>query len=597
MKIFDRARRLSALLARFRPLLAPYRVTAAGAFGCALGGIAMSLVAPWPMQVVIDGVLLEDRTRGVLPRLAAWLPASREQLLLAAVAAVLVIAILRGLFAHGQAILAATVGHYVVSDLRRGLFDQLQHLSIGFHARRRTGDLVVRLTGDVGMLRDVLLPSIVDVFQRMLVVVGMLAMMFALNPSLTGIALLTIPLLVVASLRFGNRIRVATREQRRREGKIAAVATESLNSLPVVQAFAREDAVVARFDQQNARSLRAGLHTLRLSETMARTTEIVLAASTALVLWLGAASAIRGEISTGELIVFLSYLRGMYKPVQKTTRMVSRFGKATACGERVFEVLDSADRLPLPEQPVDPGRLSGAIVFEDVHFSYPGRSEALSGVSFSLAPGETVGLVGASGSGKSTILSLLLRLHDPSSGRILVDGTDLRTLDPDRYRRQVGLVLQEPFLFGQTIADNLRFGRADATAEEMHAAARIAGADHFIDRLSAGYETVLGERGASLSRGQQQRVALARAVVREAPLLVFDEPTTGLDPRIERSIVRTLARVARDRTCLWIAHDLSQIEGCDRVLVVERGQIVEQGTPADLLRGRGAFARLFRGAS
>ncbi len=584
-----RLARLGRVYRRFAPLVAPHRTRLLWAAGCMLGFIATGLLAPWPVQVVIDGVLLGTRGHGALAWAERFVPEDRAALLAACCVAVVALTAFRGLFSYGQNLLAATVGHRVVADLRLAIFTRLQRLSLAFHDRRTTGDLLVRLTGDVSMLREVLVPAVLDTTSRLLVLAGMVALMAWMDPLLTVLAVGMIPVLALATVRFGSRIREVSREQRRKEGRLASVAAEALASVAVVQAYSREEDMAARISRQNAKSLKAGLRSLRLEESLARLVELTLAAGSAAVLWVGATRALSGALSPGELIVFLTYLRGIYRPVEALVRTASRASKAVACGERVVEVLDSREEVREAPDAVEAPPLRGEIVFERVTFGYDPERPVLSDVSFRIGPGEKVCLVGPSGSGKSTTLALLLRLYEPQQGRILVDGRDIRDFKLDTYRRQIAVVLQEPFLFSIPVEENIRFGRPGATPEEILEAARAAGAHEFIEALPEGYESVLGERGTSLSRGQQQRIALARAVLRDAPILVFDEPTTGLDGRSEAEVLETLARLGRGRTCLWIAHDLGQILDCPRVLLIRDGRLAEDGAPSVLLKRSAAF--------
>lgn len=590
-----RIRRLLRLYVRFAPLLARQRQRLLPAAACMLGAIAAGLLAPWPVQMVIDGVLLGQRGRGPLAAIGGLLPESPGGLLAACCFALLILAGLRAACAHGQNLLAAMAGHDVVSSLRVALFDRLQRLSLVFHQRRRTGDLLVRLTGDVAMLREILVPAGLEFVGQSLLLLGMLSFMFAMDATLTLIALAMLPLLAVVTARYGARLRRVAREQRRKEGRIATVAGEALASVAVVQAYSNADEMSSRFTRQNRKSLKAGLRALRLEEKMTRTVDLALAAASALVLGVGALRSLGGSLSPGELIVFLTYLRGIYRPVQILVRLSARASKALACGDRILEIFESGEEVRDAPDAVEAPRPRGEILFDRVTFGYDAARPVLHEVSFRIAAGEKVGLVGPSGAGKSTVLALLLRLYDPQQGRILVDGRDIRSFTHESHRRQIAVVLQDPFLFGVSVGENIRYGRLEATAEEIRAAARAAGADDFISRLKDGYDTVLGERGASLSRGQQQRLGLARAVVRDAPILVLDEPTTGLDAPTEAEVLETLSRLGRGRTCLWIAHDLGQILSCPRVLVLRDGRLVEQGGPAELLERAGAFQALFGG--
>jgi len=558
-----------------------------------LAFIVTDLVGPWPIQGVIDGVLLGRHNRGFMLWFGGLLPSDRTRLLAVCCLAVVIIAGLRGLLSYGERILAESVGQQVVSELRVAIFAKLQRLSLAFHTKRRTGDLMVRLTGDVTMLREILVPMVLDFSTQMLVLFGMMIFMATMDLTLTLIAVAALPMLALATGRYGGRIREVSREQRRKEGKVATVASEALASVAMIQAYSREDEVAGRFMRQSDKSLSAGLRSLRLEESLARIVEMTIAVSSCVVLWVGARRSLSGGMSPGELVVFLAYLRGLYKPTRDLVRIGAKASKAAVCGGRVLEILDSREEVQEADDAVTAPALSGAIAFEEVTFGYQEDRPVLHDLTFQVAAGERVGLVGLSGSGKSTILALLLRLYDPLKGRILVDGVDIRRLQLESYRRQIAIVLQEPFLFGESVGDNIRCGRPGATAEEVRSAGRAAGVEQFVDALPEGYDSILGERGTSLSRGQQQRVSLARAVLRGAPVMVFDEPTTGLDPRTEAEVRKTLAHLARGRTCLWIAHSLSQIMDCDRVVVLREGRMAECGPPAALLSGVGPFRRLF----
>ena len=588
--------KVARLFVRFGPLLQPHRRRLALSACFMFAFIATDLVAPWPVQGVIDGVLLGRKNRGFMLWLGEFLPSDRMQLLAACCLAVVSIAALRGLFSYSEKILAETVGQKVVSDLRVAIFARLQRLSLTFHSKRRTGDLMVRLTGDVTMLREILVPMVLDFTTQALVLAGMMALMALMDLTLTLIAVATLPLLLLATARYGGLIREASREQRRKEGKVATVASEALASVAVIQAYSIAEAVAARFSRQNFKSLNAGLRSLRLEESLGRIVEMTIAVGSCLVLWVGARRSLAGGMSPGELVVFLAYLRGLYKPTRDLVRIGAKASKAAVCGERILEILDSGEEVRESPDALPAPALSGEIAFEGVTFGYQENRPVLHDLSFRIAPGERVGLVGPSGSGKSTILALLLRLYDPDAGTIRVNGRDIRQFQLESYRRQIAIVLQEPFLFGESVAENIRCGRQEATSEEIRAAAQAADAHQFLEALQDGYDSILGERGTSLSRGQQQRLSLARAVLRDAPVMVFDEPTTGLDPRTEGEVRKTLARLGRGRTCIWIAHSLSQILDCERVIVVREGRVVESGPPAELLTGIGPFHRLFREA-
>lgn len=585
--------RARAAAARLRGLLWPQRRLALAAALAMIGATVCALAVPWILQIVLDGVLARQRDRGLLPLLRQWLPTETSQLLASAAVAFLVLTAAKGLFTYVQNLAAATVGQRVVTQLRLSVFERMLRLSPIFHAQRRSGDLLLRLTGDISMLREVMLPSLLEATRQLLQIVGALVGMLLIDPLMTAVAVAVLPVLSLTTIRFGGRIRQVVREQRRKEGKLATTAAEALHSLVVVQAYARAEAIKQRLARQSERSLGAGLRSLRLEESMARTVELTLALGVCAALSLGGWRALHGVISAGELVVFLTYLRSLDKPVSSLVRLSAKINKGIASAERVFEVLDANEEVEESPAAIAVSAPRGEIVFENVTFGYDPSRPVLQAVSFRIPAGASVGLVGSSGEGKSTLLALLLRLYDPQQGRILFDGVDIRQLKLGSYREQLATVLQEPFLFGVSVAENIRAGRPDASDDEVRSAARAAEAEPFIEQLGAGYDSELGERGTSLSRGQQQRIAIARAYVRRAPVLVFDEPTTGLDPATAREVRTTLLALASGKTCVWIAHDLAQIQDLPRALVLAGGRVVQDGKPAELLARAGAFRNLF----
>lgn len=584
-------------LQRWRHLVRPHRRLVALAVCAMIGGALAAVSIPWILQIVLDGVLAGRTDDGAFLVIGRWLPTEPMMLLLVAAGLFVGLTALKGVLAYTQNITAATVGQRIVSQLRLELFDRLLRLSPTFHARHRSGDLMLRLTGDISMLREVMLPSLLEASRQALQIAGALFGMLWIDPGMTAVALAVIPLLALTTARKGREIRSVVREQRRKEGRLASTANEALHSLLMVQAYSRIEGVVSRLARQSERSLGAGLRSLRLEEKLARAVEATLGIGMAATLLLGGWHAIHGLISPGELIVFLSYLRTLDKPVASLVRLTAKFGKGLASWERVAEVLEAKERVIESPDAHPIVAAKGEIEFRNVCFGYSPDAPVLRNISFKLRAGETVGLVGSSGEGKSTLLALLLRLYDPQSGQILFDGRDIREWKLDDYRRQLATVLHDPFLFGVSVANNIRAGRADASDEDLYAAARAAEADRFIELLPDRYDTQLGERGMSLSRGQQQRIAIARACLRQAPLLILDEPTTGLDAVNQREVRATLLTLAKQRTCLWIAHDLGQIRDLPRALVLNRGELAQDGDPKQLLAAAGQFRTLFGGAA
>lgn len=567
------------------------RLLITGSFGALFAEVGLRILEPWPLQIVIDHVLHvgPGTERARWPVLAELEPGV---LLPLSAAALVVVAGLRALAAYGAAVGFALTGNRVLTQVRNELFERLQLLSLRYHHRARSGDLIVRLMGDVGMLKEVAVTAFLPLLGNLLIMVGMLGVMSWLNWRLTLIVFATAPLFLLIALRKGKKIQLVARGQRRREGALATTAAESIGSIHVVQALDLSGRFIGAFNAASSRSLKEGVRAKRLTAGLERSVDVMIALATALALWLGAVAVQRGSLSAGELLVFLAYLKSTFKPVRNFAKYTGRLAKASAAAERVTEVLDEQpevqDRQDAPAAPA----FSGHVVFERIGFAYePGRS-ALEDVSFEVRPGEVVALVGRSGSGKSTLANLLIRLYDPTSGRISIDGADIRRWQVASVRRQISIVPQDGLLFAGTIAENIAYARPEAEPAEIVVAARLANAHRFVSRLPEGYETPVGERGVTLSAGQRQRLTIARSALTRAPILVLDEPTTGLDRRNAGQVARALERLARDRATLLITHDLGQVRRADRIVVLERGSVIEQGSHATLLAAGGTYAGL-----
>jgi ATP-binding cassette, subfamily B, bacterial len=548
----------------------------------ALGGLAMLVVAlteiirPWPMKVVFDGVLMpQAQPDAVMSRLIAWF-GTGDLLLAAAALAILGTAVIGGAMGYVQSTMLAAVGQKVVADIRLDLYRHIQRLSHSFHDTASSADIISRLTGDVRMMRDLLIDAAVFFAARSVVMVGTVAIMLLMDWRLTLAALVVLPGLVWVTRTYSARIKDAARRQRRKEGKIAVVMTEGISAISVVKGFAREAFEEDRFSRQNSSSAEAGVVSTRMAAQMDRVVQVMLAIGTCIVLWYGVLRVHSGAVSPGDLLVFTAYLSTLYKPIRKMSAMTSRVAKATASGERLLEILDIRPDVTDPDTAVELRKVVGQVALDGVTFGYPGAAPVLIDATLRLVPGETLALVGGSGMGKSSVGKLLMRFYDPQSGRVMIDGHDLRELSLGSLRDQIAVVLQESVLFAASVRDNIAYGRLDATEAEILAAATAAGADAFIRRLPEGYDTVLGERGETLSGGQRQRIAIARAVLRDAPILILDEPLSGLDSATARELVGALRTVAAGRTTLLIAHDALSLTLADRVVELRDGQFLPQ---------------------
>jgi len=576
------------------PLLKPFRLSLTAATIAMLLDSALTVLRPWPLKIVIDRVLSHHHTR--VPLIGPWvnaLHASPMAILYAACAATLLIAIGTGALTYCYTRLLGDVGQRFVFALRRDLFAHMQRLSLRFHDRQRTGDLITRLTSDVQAIRDVVSGGSILFFTNASLLAGMLAMMFWLNWQFALAALSVAPLLFWSVFRYTRRVKAAARTARTSEGLLASVAQETLSSIRIVQGLAQEDQQSERFHTQNMGSLNAYLESVRYQAAVTPLVDVFAAAGLAIVMWFGATRVLAGQLTTGDVVVFFAYVTNLYAPIKALSRLWYSLNRATIGIERIGEVMELAyDVTDRPNARSVRG-LSGQIEFRDVSFAYEQSREVLSRIQLSIPAGERLAIVGATGAGKSTLASLIPRLYDPTSGSVLMDGHDVRTFTVQSLRDQVSMVLQDALLFSGTIRDNIAFGRPEATMGDIVAAARTANADEFIDRLPFSYETPVSERGTTLSGGQKQRIAIARAILRDAPILILDEPTSGLDAASERLVVDALERAAEGRTTITIAHRLTTLRFADRIIVLDSGRILEEGTHLELMRRRGRYASFF----
>jgi ATP-binding cassette subfamily B protein len=580
-------------LPHFLPLLRPFRRPLCWAALAMVLDALLTVFRPWPLKVVIDRVLSDKPTR--VPLLGAWLdaaPLDRMHILYGACATTLLIAVSTGTLTYYYIRTLGDVGQRFVFALRRNLFAHLQRLSLRFHDRQRTGDLITRLTSDIDGIQDFIANGIIVFGSNSCLLAGMLALMFWLNWKFALAALSVSPLLFWTVFRYTHRIKVAAGEARASTGLLASLAQETLASIRIVQGLAQEQQQDQRFEAQSATSLKAYLEGVRYQARVWPLVDVLAAIGLAVVMWYGATQVLAGVLTTGDVVVFFAYVTNLYSPMRQLGRLSYMFNRASIGAERIAEVMRVRTEVTDRQGARDVSRLRGSIEFRDVSFEYEPGQPVLCGINLRIAPGEKIAIVGTTGAGKSTLVSLVPRLYDPSGGAVWMDGEDIRNYSVQSLREQISLVLQDSLLFSGTIRENIAFGRPDASAEEIVAAATTANADEFIERLLDGYETRVAERGSTLSGGQKQRLAIARAILRDAPILILDEPTTGLDAASERIAIDALERASAGRTTLMIAHRLSTTRLADRIIVLDRGRILEEGTHQELLGRRGRYAHL-----
>jgi ATP-binding cassette subfamily B protein len=563
-----------------------------GSLVALFASVALKLLEPWPLKWVFDYVLRTKNLKaGRLDSFFASLDTTT--VLIIAVGSLVVVTVLRALAEYLSAVGFALVGNRALSSLRDVLYRHLQRLSLAFHAKARGGDLTVRVVGDVNMLKDVAATAVLPLVANVLILIGMSGLMLWLEWRLALLAILMLPLYWISTAQITRRIRDASRQQRAREGEMASAAAESLAAVKDMQALSLENVFAEQFSSRNNQCQKQSVRTARLSAGLERRVDVLGAVATALVLYFGVQMVLGGSLSPGDLLVFLSYLKRSFNPLQDFAKYTGRLAKASAAGERVLDVLSRTPEVrDLPDAIPSPA-LRGDVRFEDVSFAYDNGRAILTGVDFSIPAGSHVALVGPSGIGKSTLLHLLMRLYDPVGGRVLIDETDIRSWTLASLRSQMSVVLQDGLLFGATVHHNIACGLPGAPREEVEKAARLANAHDFISHMPEGYDSILGERGVTLSHGQRQRIAIARAAIRKSPILILDEPTTGLDEENERAVVSALRRLAEGRTTFLVTHDLSLAAKSDLILYLDHGRIVEQGTHEELLHLDRWYAALY----
>ena len=583
------------MLGLIRILVRPYRGTLLAILAAMILETAMSVAGPWPLKIILDNVVGTHKLPQWLDHLLHPLLGSgtKMQIAFAAAAAAVIIAVLGAAASYIANYYTTSVGQWVANDLRMRTYHHLQQLSLSYYDKHQTGALLSTITADVQTIQAFASSSTLDIAVDMLTIVGMLVIMFWLNWDFTLIAVAVTPFLLLFVSRFKKAVKKATHEVRRQQSNVVAVVEQGLQSMRVIKAFGRQDLAQQELGAVSQATVDAALKARRVKALLSPIVAITVSLCVAVVLWRGSALIIAGTMTAGALTVFLSYLAKFFKPVQDLATMTNSIAQTSVGVERIQAILDADTVIPERPDAQDPKSIKGEIIFDKVAFAYDAASPVLKDVSFHIKPGQMVGVVGPTGGGKSTIVSLIPRFYDPTAGKIQIDGVDIRDYKIQGLRNHIGYVLQETVLFEGTVRDNIAYGRAGATEAEIMNAAKLADVDEFVQRMPHGYDTMVGERGDTLSGGQRQRIGIARAIIRNNPILILDEPTAALDTESESMVVQALERLMKGRTVITIAHRLSTIRNSDVIIVLKDGVVAEQGTHDELMKLGGTYSDLY----
>ncbi len=579
-----------------RELLRPYRGQLVIILLAMLVETASSLASPWPLKVIIDNVVGSHKLPHVLDEIVSPMLEHGNKLRVAGLAALafVLIALIGALASYIDNYYTESVGQWVANDLRLKTYHHLQRLSLGYYNTHETGTLLSTITTDIATIQSFASSSTLDILVDMLTIVSMLGLMFWLNWDFTLIALAVTPFMLFFISRFKKAVKKATHQVRKEQADIVAVVQQGLESMQAVKAFGREEMEQQALADVSHATVAAALKARRVKSMLSPIVTITVAFCTAIVLWRGAALILKEAMTVGALTVYLSYLSKFFKPVKDLATTTNAIAQAGVGVERIQAILETDAILPERPDAIEPGSVKGDITFEHVAFGYAADEPVLKDVNFTIEAGQLVGVVGPTGSGKSTVVSLIPRFYDVDKGSVKIDGRDVRDYKIHPLRDQVGYVLQDTVLFRGTILENIAFGRPNATRDEIVEAAKLANADEFIARMPKGYDTMVGERGSTLSGGQRQRIGIARVMVRNSPILLLDEPTAALDSESEKLVIEALERLMKGRTVITIAHRLSTIRDADKIIVISGGVVAESGNHDQLMALNGIYAELHR---
>ena len=562
---------------RLMNYIRPYVKHLAFAIVCIVLAAAANLYVPWIIKDMIDKVLME-RDMAMLNLIAVG---------------IVVVFFFRGIFYYGQSYLVSFVGQRVVIDIREALFEKFQRMPLAYFDRHQTGEIMSYVTNDVQALQNALVDKLIELVTESSVLVGSIVLMFYLDWKLTLITLITVPLVGQAMNIFGKKLKKSGIVIQERLADINSLLQESISAVRVVKSFVRERHEIARFHRQNELNFQAEMKNVQLTSLLTPTVEFLAAITVTFILWIGGYEVVQGDLTAGALVAFLTYAVNLANPVKRISRIYGTVQRAMAAADRVFDVIDMEETIHDKEGAVPLPEIEGRVAVKDVSFSYKEGAPALSHVSLEASPGQLIAFVGPSGAGKSTIANLIPRFYEVNEGVIEIDGHDVRDVTLDSLREQIGIVPQETMLFSSSVRENIRYGRLDATDEEIEGAARAANAEEFILQLPEGYETKIGERGLNLSGGQRQRIAIARAILKNPRILILDEATSALDTESEKIVQAALDKLMVGRTSFAIAHRLSTIFNADCIYVIDGGRIVERGTHEKLLAAGGLYSTLY----